>query len=153
MEDDAFRNPEANTFQYMHLILEALNKMGHLDAAVEKMEQRLPVELFQVVERTNQEVDLRHPSHLRNLHRPEMGAMDPSIEGGNRSDVLNDLLWTLYSKFEAIAEGHRAVHDVLVGISKREGFRNRNNLIGGFNEMWKLFQSEVSLADRSAMLC
>ncbi|KAL8820331.1 MAG: hypothetical protein Q9191_007537, partial [Dirinaria sp. TL-2023a] len=117
--------------------------MGHLDAAVEKMEQRLPIELFQIVERTNQEVDLRHPSHLRSLHRPEIGALDPGIDDENRKDVLNDLLWTLYSKFEAIAEGHRAVHDVVVGITKREGFRNRNNLMGGFNEMWKLYQSEM----------
>lgn len=143
MDDNAFRNPEANTFQYMHLLLEALHKMGQLDAAVEKMEQRLPIELFQIVERTNQEVDLRHPSHLRSLHRPEIGALDLGVDGETRNNVLNDLLWTLYSKFEAIAEGHRAVHDVVVGITKREGFRNRNNLASGFNEMWKLFQSEM----------
>ena len=145
MEDDASRNPEADSFRYMHMILEALNKLGHLDAAVDKMEQRLPVELFAIVDRTNQEVDLRHHSHLRSSGNAERGILDFDLEGSNsRNDVLNDLLWTLYSKFEAIAEGHRAVHDVVVGIAKREGLRDRSNLAGGFGEMWKLYQSEVS---------
>ena len=145
MEDDASMNPEADSFRYMHMILEALNRLGHLDAAVDKLEQRLPVELFAIVDRTNQEVDLRHPSHLRGPRKPERVSLDFDIEGSNsRNDVLNDLLWTLYSKFEAIAEGHRVVHDVVVGIAKREGFRDRHQLAGGFDEMWKLYQSEVS---------
>lgn len=150
MEDDASINPEADSFRYMHMILEALNRLGHLDAAVDKMEQRLPVELFAIVDRTNQEVDLRHPLHLRGRHKPEQEFLDLDVEGSNsRDDVLNDLLWTLYSKFEAIAEGHRVVHDVVVGIAKREGFRDRNQLAGGFDEMWKLYQSEVSPFKRS----
>ncbi len=145
MEDDASMNPEADSFRYMHMILEALNRLGHLDAAVDKLEQRLPVELFATVDRTNQEVDLRHPSHLRGPRKPERESSDFDIEGSNsRNDVLNDLLWTLYSKFEAIAEGHRVVHDVVVGIAKREGFRDRHELAGGFDELWKLYQSEVS---------
>lgn len=129
----------------MHLILEALNKLGQLDTAVEKIDQRLPVELYQIVDRTNQEVNLRHPSHLRSPQRLENGALDLK-DDTSRSDVLKDLLWTLYSKFEAIAEGHRAVHDVVVGIAKRENFRNRKELARGFNEMWKLYQSEVGIS-------
>ncbi len=38
MDDDASRNPEADSFGYVHMIIEALNKLGHLDAAVNKME-------------------------------------------------------------------------------------------------------------------
>lgn len=146
MEDDASKNPESDSFNYVHLVLESLHRLGHLDAAVNTMEQRLPVELFAIVDRTNQEVDLRHLSHLRNLQ-----GGDRSIAGigqdddSSRSDVLNDLLSTLYSKFEAIAEGHRAVHDVVVGITKREGLGNRSDLSGGFKEMWKLYQSEVTI--------
>lgn len=145
MEDDASRNPEADSFQYIYLILESLNKLGHLDAAVDTMEQRLPVELFTIVDRTNQEVDLRHPPHLRNLRGLDREFLSVDLgDGGSRSDVLNDLLWTLYSKFEAIAEGHRAVHDVVVGIAMREGLGARTSLSGGFKEMWKLYQSEVN---------
>ena len=145
MEEDASTNPEVDSFQYIHLLLESLNKLGHLDAAVDTIEQRLPVELFTIVDRTNQEVDLRHPSHLRgsSLDRRLLD-LDLSNKSSG-SDVLNDLLWTLYSKLEAIAEGHRAVHDVIVGIAKREGLGTRTNLARGFKEMWKLYQSEVNM--------
>ena len=147
MEDDASKNPEADNFAYVYMILEALSKLGHLEAAVDKMEQRLPVELFTIVDRTNQEVDLRHPLHSRSLRIAERGLWDFDVGGSDsRKHVLNDLLWTLYSKFEAIAEGHRVVHDVIVGIARREGLRDRNRLVGGFDELWKLYQSEVSSA-------
>ena len=145
MEDDASTNPEVDSFQYIHLVLESLNKLGHLDAAVDTIEQRLPVELFTIVDRTNREVDLRHPTHLRGSSL-DRGYLDPDLGSKNsQNDVLNDLLSTLYSKLEAIAEGHRAVHDVIVGIAKREGLGTRTNLSRGFKEMWKLYQSEVNI--------
>ena len=144
MEDDDTKNPETDSFHYIHLILESLNRLGHLDAAVDTIEHRLPVELFTIVERTNQEVDLRHPSHLRNSQSLGRGPLNlQQQDGGSRNDVLNDLLWTLYSKFEAIAEGHRAVHDVILGIATRDGLGARTDLSGSFKEMWKLYQSEV----------
>lgn len=145
MADDASRNPESNSFEYIHMILEALNNMGHLDLAVESIDQRLPVELFAVVERTNHEVDLRHPAHPRGSHYNHLHGTIPNLVsdsvGGN--NVLPDLLYTLYSKFEAIAEGHRAVHAIILGIVEREGLRKTDTLTRGFKEMWKLYQSEV----------
>lgn len=147
MADDISRNPETNSFEYIHMILEALNKMGRLDVAVDRVEQRLPIELFAVVERTNHEVDLRHPAHLRSAVKNDPGNtfLDAKDDNGRR-DVIYDFLWTLYSKFEAIAEGHRATHDVIAGIVQREGLTHTNPLLGGFQELWKLYQSEVSLA-------
>ena len=144
-EDDASRNPETDSFEYMHMVIESLNKLGHLEVAVDRMEQRLPVELFAIVDRTNQEVDLRHAAITRDARKAENGPMSFNSNGSiSRNDVLNDLLWTLYSKFEAIAEGHRAVHEILTGIIKREGVRQSDILTRGFKEMWKLYQSEVS---------
>jgi hypothetical protein len=144
MGDDASQNPEADSFQYMRMLVESLNKLGHLDVAVDRMEQRLPVELFAIVDRTNQEVDMRHAAHTRGPRNAEKTAFDFEFENSSaRNEVLNDLLWTMYSKFEAIAEGHRAIHDVVAGIVKREGLRHPENLTRGFKEMWKLYQSEV----------
>lgn len=57
--------------------------------------------------------------------------------------MLNDLFGTLYARFEAIAEGHRVVHEVISGITKREGTRGSSSLTGGFRELWKLYQSEI----------
>ena len=144
LEDDASKNPETDSFEYMHMVIEALNKLGHLDVAVDRMEQRLPVELFAIVDRTNQEVELRHASHIRIPRNAEPGALNLDLEQSrDQREVLNDLLWTLYSKFEAIAEGHRVVHDVVAGVVKRDGLRHPKKLTRGFKEMWKLYQSEM----------
>ena len=146
LEDDASKNPEADSFGYMYIVVESLNRLGHLDAAVDRLEQRLPVELFNIVDRTNQEVEIRHASYIRDHREPEKGALNLDLDQSSQGrEVLNDLLWTLYSKFEAIAEGHRAIHDVVAGIVKREGIRNAHKLTRGFMEMWKLYQSEVCL--------
>ena len=144
MLDDLMENPEANSFEYIHMILEALNKMGRLDVAVSRMDQRLPIELFAVVERTNHEVDVRHPTHLRNSVKEGWTTLQQALSDNNaRDEILPDLLWTLYSKFEAVAEGHRVAHDVIAGIVEREGLRQTYALLGGFQELWKLFQSEM----------
>ncbi len=144
MEDDASSNPETDSFEYIHMVIESLNKLGHLDVAVDRMEQRLPVELFAIVDRTNQEVDLRHTAYTRGPQKTERGPLQFDFANNSaRNEVLNDLLWTLYSKLEAIAEGHRAVHEVVAGIVKREGVRQPQSLLRGFKEMWKLYQSEV----------
>ena len=146
MVDDASRNPEEDNFEYIHAIIEALNNMGRLDFAVERIEQRLPIELFTVVEKTNQEVDTRHPAHLRVNSTADSATTLAALGKSEASDlVLNDLLYTLYSKFEAIAEGHRVVHEVIAGIAERENMRKTSPLLGGFKELWKLLQSEVDL--------
>lgn len=143
--DDASRNPEADTFHYIQVILEALNKMSRLDIAIESVIQRLPVELFRVVERSNTEVAQRHPSLVRGFASKGGAKTSRSYESDEtRTTLLNDLLWTLYARFEAIAESHRIVHDVVAGISKRDGLRDVGMLTSTFRELWKLYQSEVS---------
>ncbi|KAL8943200.1 MAG: hypothetical protein Q9211_001069 [Gyalolechia sp. 1 TL-2023] len=141
--DGTTSDPQADSFRYIYMLLEALDGLGCLDIAVDRIEQRLPVELFTIVDRTNQEVDLRHPLHLRNAGRLEDALINHSLSSSTgRSDVLDDLLWTLYSKFEAIAEGHRVVHDVVLGIARRKGLRHPESLTRSFKELWKLYQSE-----------
>ncbi|KAF1985897.1 hypothetical protein K402DRAFT_394149 [Aulographum hederae CBS 113979] len=138
--EDPTRNPEADTFMYIQLLIEALNNLSRLDVAIETIEQRLPIELFRVIERCNNEVDQRHPSSLRNA---KTGSNDINPNNPVRAALLQDLLWTVYARFEAIAEGHRVVHDVVAGIVKREGFKDTNNLARSFKELWKLYQSEI----------
>ena len=144
MVDDATRNPEADNFEYIHMIIEALNKMGRLEIAVDRIEQRLPMELFTVVEKTNQEVDTRHPAHIRNTQMSNKHSTISQLGIGSGTEaIINDLLYTLYSKLEAIAEGHRAVQEVIEGIISRENLKKTANLTRGFKELWKLLQSEM----------
>ena len=145
MTDDSIHNPESDTFQYIRLVIEALNKMNRLDLAVDTIEQRLPVELFKVVDKSNNEVAQRHPSILRAYSAKKSAKSKTEIESEDvRSTLLNDLMWTLYARFEAIAESHRVVHDVVAGILRRESRASTNTaLTRGFKELWKLYQSEV----------
>jgi len=146
MVEDTSRNPEADTFHYIQLLLEALSKMDRLDVAANAVEHRLPVELFRIVDRCNNEVDQRHPSTIRGA-RDRHAKSDPTTGNSARTAVLKDLLWTLYARFEAIAEGHRVMHDVVLGITRRDGLRDVYALTKGFKELWNLYQSEVSLQE------
>ena len=141
--EDASRNPEADTFYYIQLVIEALHKMGSLEVAVDRIEQRLPVDLYSVVDKTSAEVGARYPKHARSGIKEDRvfgPTVDPTAERGY---VLSEFLWNLYAKFEAIAEGHRVMHDVIVGIIKRENISNSGSLTTGFQELWQLYQSEV----------
>lgn len=144
MQEDPARNPEADTFYYLHLLLESLHKMDRLSIAVDAIEQRLPIELFRVVERSHSDVEQRHPHVMRSVairgHTPAdvLQSLDE-----DRKAVLEDLLSTLYAKFEAIAEGHRVLFDVASAIVKRDDLDNPQQLNRSFRELWKLLQSEM----------
>lgn len=142
--EDPTRNSEGDTFYYIELLVESLNRLGRLEIAVNEMKQRLPTELAAIVNETNSEVDQKHPSSLRGgITNAQGNQAYGSRENSIRADVIYDLLWTLYSKFEAIAEGHRVFHDVVKTIVRREGARNSSMLLGGFRELWNLYQSEI----------
>lgn len=142
--EDPSRNPEADTFYYIGLLIESLNKLGRLETAVNTIKQRLPVELFGIVTETNSEVDQKHPSSLRGGLSDSQGKQAfGSRENSIRADVIHDLLWTLYAKFEAIAESHRVLHEVVKAIVKREDSKDSSTLLGGFRELWNLYQNEI----------
>lgn len=142
--EDPMKNPEADTFNYIGLLVEALNKLGRLQNAVENLKQRLPVELFGVVTETINEVDQRHPSSLRGATGRADGIfVYNNRETQMRADVIYDLLWTLYGKFEAIAEGQRVFHEFIKALIRREGAGNNSALLGSFKELWNLYQNEI----------
>lgn len=145
VEDGGNKNPEADSLSYIRLLLESLNNLGYLTQAIGTINQRLPVELFKLVDKTNNEVDQRHPSFLMGVTRTRTSGRMTDLglgENDARVTVLYDLLWTLYSKFEAVMEGHRVVYDVIKGIGKRESWPD-TSLANGFVEVWQLIQSEV----------
>lgn len=142
MAEDTTRNPEADTFYYIQLLVESLNKMSRLDVAVDAIEHRLPVELFTVVERSHMEVEQRHPAILRAARNGQRKGASNAGPDGERQATLEDLLTTLYARYEAIAEGHRVLHDVMGAIIRREAHEDPG-LNRSFRELWKLLQSEI----------
>lgn len=142
--EDPMKNPEADTFYYVSLLVEALNKLGRLQNAVENLKQRMPVELFAIVNETINEMDQKHPSSLRGgLTNTEGLNIYSTRETQMRTEVIHDLLWTLYGKFEAIGEGHRVFHESIKALIRREGAGNNSALLGSFKELWNLYQNEI----------
>lgn len=143
MVEDASKNPEADTFYYIHMILESLDKLGQLPEAISRVEHRMPIELHKVVEKTNNDIDAKHPVHVRGqLNKQSRKVITLHVNDG-RAQVLSDFLWTLYTKFEAIAESHRVLHEVVAGIVAREKRAKPEKYMGGFKELWKLYQMEM----------
>ena len=142
LKEDPGRNPEGDSFSYILLLLEALSRMSRLDVAVDAIEQRMPVELFKVVEKSYVEVAQRYPNNLRTVGTKRASTSMNLQEDETRKDAIEDVLSLLYARFEAIAEGHRVVHDVITGISRRHGEREPA-LVRSFNGLWKLYQSEI----------
>ncbi|EAQ85917.1 hypothetical protein CHGG_07170 [Chaetomium globosum CBS 148.51] len=142
--EDPHKNPEADTFYYVTLLVEALNRLGRLESAVDTLKQRLPVELFAVVNETINDIDQKHPSSLRGGSNGSHGLhIYGQRETRMRADVIYDLLWTLYGKFEAMAEGHRVFHESIKALIRREGAGNNIALLGSFKELWNLYQNEI----------
>ena len=143
MVEDPVKNPETDTFYYIHMILESLNKLGQLEEAISRIEQRMPTELYKVVDKTNNEINSKYPGHLRgHLSKGARHAISLQANEGS-AQILSDFLWTLYSKFEAIAESHRVLHEVIGGIVLREKMSKPERYITGFKELWKLYQLEM----------
>lgn len=76
-------------------------------------------------------------------------------------EIMRDLFWTLFSKLDAVLQGHRVVHEVASVITQRPGFKEnstgavgssasiadklRGRLVGGERllDVWKPIQMEV----------
>src|SRR5579859_7486175 len=60
-------HPESNSFNYIKQIIFALHSLSQVHRAMDTITQRLPLEVYQLVDKTIQEVESRHSLDLRNL--------------------------------------------------------------------------------------
>ncbi|AOW06354.1 Sec8 exocyst complex component-specific domain-domain-containing protein [Yarrowia lipolytica] len=159
-------NPEQNSFIYIQLILETVNNLNRLPSLFEIVDQRLPIEIHKLVDKTVQEVAARFPKSLRDLQEyggdntEERGnSNNPSatgylsdffgpINGDIGLNVLKDLVWTLYSKLSACLEGHRAFYEVSKAITNRHD-GHKKTLEYNFLGVWQTMESEVKMLLRS----
>ena len=56
---DSSRNPESDSFHYMEMLLEGLAVLGKLGSGLDTIAQRLPIEIYSLVEATIEEVNDR----------------------------------------------------------------------------------------------
>lgn len=78
------------------------------------MQERLPLEIHRLVDKTINQVEERH----MNQQNPAKSSTDKMNDNGDiycldkanneaKNEILKDLLWTLYSKMEAVLRGFR----------------------------------------------
>ncbi|CAO3607525.1 unnamed protein product [Mucor fragilis] len=158
LAEDADKNPETDSYYYMEIIMEALLVLGDIPAALETIQERLPVEIHSLVDKTISEVEQRHLNQWNTSRKKDKNADDNDIyclDKANsevKNEVLKDLLWTLYSKLEAVLGGHRFVESCARRIKKRlltarstnpeEGSGSNINVYH-FHEIWRPVQTEV----------
>jgi exocyst complex component 4 len=139
-------NPESDSFTYIEMLLEALAVLGKLVGALDIVTQRMPTELFALVDSTVDEVSERS-EFLRLTSRNGTGtaaaagsssastyvyierrqrelasllrltALEASAKETDR-ETLQDLFWTLYSKLSAVLQGFRVTYEVSDRIGK-----------------------------------
>ena len=139
------QHPEVDSFQYIRVIIEALYAVGKLPYSLDLMIQRLPIEVHQTVERTIGEVRNRHRDAVTTLTPLDPLAAD--VED-NHHEPLRDLLWTLFSKWDALLQSHRLLYDTVIQLQDRSivdkrGTVQNSALNYDFSDIWKPLESEL----------
>ncbi|EJD03693.1 uncharacterized protein FOMMEDRAFT_81678 [Fomitiporia mediterranea MF3/22] len=151
---DNVYNPERDSFSYLETLLESLAVLGKLGSALDIVSQRLPTEIYSLVDQTVDEIHERAELSQRATFyassiqgRPSsvyvftneigMGDMSSSVTASSLRlaalesmerqvdhEVLRDLFWTLYSKLDAVTQGLRVVYEVSNRIGSRRDFKD-----------------------------
>jgi hypothetical protein len=86
---------------------------------VQAVRNRLPIEIYALVDRTITQVEERHlhqsdvsssKQHRDSVSHVVMYSLDKA-DNESQNEILKDFLWTLYSKLEAVLRSHRVLED------------------------------------------
>jgi exocyst complex component 4 len=120
IDEDLEADPQVDSYRYMDILVESLHEMGSLAECVGIIRERLPVELYDLVERTIEDVEKRHPNINipKTLSRPmdersnfllvipDLLALDSQA---NEAEALRDLMTTLYERLEVVMQAHFSI--------------------------------------------
>ncbi|KAI9491703.1 Sec8 exocyst complex component-specific domain-containing protein [Zychaea mexicana] len=153
--EDTEKNPETDSYYYMEIIMESLAILGDIPPAMETVKERLPLEIHRLVDKTINDVEERRTA-ANNKEKPDRKPGDASdiycLDRANneaRNEILKDLLWTLYSKLEAVLRGFRFTETCARRIKKRliaarefDGTQDTFRIYH-FHEIWRPVQAEI----------
>ncbi|CDS07546.1 hypothetical protein LRAMOSA01495 [Lichtheimia ramosa] len=154
--EDPDKNPETDSYYYMEIIMEALAVLGDIPIAMETIKERLPLEIHRLVDKTIAEVEHRHSNRPDASERAakdgsetlDMYCLDRA-NSESKNEALKDLLWSLYSKLEAVLRGFRFTETCARRIKKRLIATRELDVskeafpIYHFHEIWRPVQHEV----------
>ncbi|KAI9249990.1 Sec8 exocyst complex component-specific domain-containing protein [Sporodiniella umbellata] len=158
--EDADKDPDTDSYYYMEIIMESLSVLGEIPPTLQTIQERLPIELHKLIEKTISEVEQRHvkKNWASRMTKGEKGHDDTDMycldkaNSEEKNEILKDLLWTLYSKLEAVLRGHRFIETCSKRIKKRLLSTTTNSVdqasasaikVYHFHEIWRPVQSEV----------
>ncbi|KAF9365772.1 hypothetical protein BGX34_008376 [Mortierella sp. NVP85] len=113
--EDLETNPEVDSTYYLEILVESLGLLGKFKDAMVTILQRVPLEMYQLIDKTIAEVnERRNAAALKTIHQRDSNYDDEEDEKylatkNNENEILRDLFWTLFSKLESITQGHSTV--------------------------------------------
>ncbi|ORZ27396.1 Sec8 exocyst complex component-specific domain-domain-containing protein [Lobosporangium transversale] len=113
--EDLEINPEVDSTYYLEILVESLGLLGKFKDAIVTILQRVPLETYQMIDKTISEVnERRNASALKTINTRDSDYDDEDDEKylatkNNENEILRDLFWTLFSKLECVTQGHSTV--------------------------------------------
>ncbi|KAJ1951802.1 exocyst subunit, partial [Dispira parvispora] len=150
-------NPEADSYSYVEMLIKSLVLLDRIDDTVTAIQERIPVELYNLANRVIVEVEERHRVALESAletHEVSHASIPQSrMSAEQRSqaqDILEDFVTTLYARFGSVLEYHKFVLEVVDRESRRGSDKRASALAArGLNssyalrEVWMAIQSEI----------
>ncbi|KAG0272581.1 hypothetical protein BGZ95_011633 [Linnemannia exigua] len=113
--EDLEVNPEVDSAYYLEILVESLGLLGKFKDAIVTILQRVPLETYQLIDKTISEVnERRNAAALKTIHTRDSNFDDEDDEKylatkNTENEILRDLFWTLFSKLECVTQGHSTV--------------------------------------------
>ncbi|KAI1311904.1 hypothetical protein EDD11_003266 [Mortierella claussenii] len=113
--EDMDINPEVDSSYYLEILVESLGMLGKFKDAILTILQRVPLETYQLIDKTIAEVnERRNAAALKTISPRDSNYGDEDDEKylvtkNNENEILRDLFWTLFSKLECVTQGHSTV--------------------------------------------
>ncbi|KAF9113400.1 hypothetical protein BGX27_001630 [Mortierella sp. AM989] len=109
--EDLEANPEVDSVYYLEILVESLGLLGKFKDAIVTILQRVPLETYQLIDRTISEVnERRNAAALKTINQRDDEDDEKYLAAkDNENEILRDLFWTLFSKLESVTQGHSTV--------------------------------------------
>ncbi|KAF9388690.1 hypothetical protein CPB97_000635 [Podila verticillata] len=113
--EDLEVNPEVDSIYYLEILVESLGLLGKFKDAIVTILQRVPLETYQLIDKTISEVnERRNAEALKTIHPRDSNYEDEEDEKylatkNHENEILKDLFWTLFSKLDCVTQGHSTV--------------------------------------------
>ncbi|KAJ1657971.1 exocyst subunit, partial [Dispira simplex] len=150
-------NPEADSYSYVEMLIKSLVLLERIDDTVTAIQERIPIELYNLANRVIAEVEERHKVALESTletHEVSHASFPQSrmtVEQRSQAqDILEDFVTTLYARFGSVLEYHKFALEVIDRESRRGSDQRASALAArgltssyALREVWMAIQSEI----------